>query len=114
MTIHAGQLKRLVEIDRQIITQNDTGEEIAEWEVVGDFWARIEPISGAEALRANLNLSELDTRITFRWSPVLDEMTSDWRIRYKTTIYDISSPPIHKDMDRREIEVLARSGVTSG
>ena len=78
------------------------------------FWAHIHPLSGIEALRANVNLAEIDTRITLRWSSELDAMTSDWRIRHKTTIYDISSPPIHKDLDRREIEVLARSGVTSG
>ena len=112
--MRAGELKRPVQIDRQVVTQNDTGEEIATWELIGTFWGHIHPLSGNEALRANVNLSELDTRITLRWSPRLDEMTSDWRIRHKNKVYDISSPPIHKDLDRREIEVLARSGVTSG
>ena len=35
MTIQAGPLKRRVAIDRQIVTQNDTGEEIVEWDEVG-------------------------------------------------------------------------------
>jgi len=113
MTIQAGQLKKRVAIDQPINTQNETGEEITDWELVGTFWARIHPLNGREALQANVNISEMDTRITLRWSSVLDVMTTGWRIRFKDTIYDLKSV-LTLELARREIEVMAKSGVNLG
>jgi head-tail adaptor len=62
---------------------------------------------------AGANLSLMDTRITMRWTPEIDAISSKWRLRYKNIIYDVTSiAPI--DMNRREVEILAKSGTNQG
>lgn len=111
--INAGQLKHKVQIQQPIMVQNETGEEVPDWQPVGEYWANIEPLNGREILQANVNLSEMDTRIHVRWSTSLQSMTTGWRILFKNIIYDVKSALV-PDFARKEIEILAQSGINQG
>ncbi len=111
--MQAGKLNNRVAIDRPDVSQNETGEEIIVWHHVGTYWANIKPLRGREALRVNVNLAEMDTVIELRWTPGLDQMTTKWRMRRPNVIYDLKSIA-HVELDQREIEILAHSGVNEG
>jgi SPP1 family predicted phage head-tail adaptor len=111
--MRAGLIKKRVQIDEPLTVQNTTGEEITTWSEVATVWASIEPIRGREALLNGLNAAQMDTRIRCRWSPDLDEMDTEWRIRYKEQVFDLISIA-HIMTGRRELEILAKSGTNLG
>jgi SPP1 family predicted phage head-tail adaptor len=111
--MRAGLTKKRVQIDEPVTAQNSTGEEITTWSEVATIWASIEPIRGREALLNGLNAAQMDTRIRCRWNPELDAINSEWRIRYKETVYDVVSIA-HIMTGRRELEILAKSGTNLG
>jgi SPP1 family predicted phage head-tail adaptor len=111
--MQAGKQNRRVAIDVPMTTQNATGEEITDFVELSEVWASIEPIRGREALLNGLNAAQMDTRIRMRWSEALDAMTTEWRIRYKETYYDLISIA-HIRTGHRELEILAKSGTNLG
>lgn len=111
--MRAGLLTRRLLLEEPVVSQNETGEEIATWAPLGEVWATIEPIRGREALVAGANLSIMDTKIVLRWSPTVDAITTKWRASYRDTIYNIVSIA-HIRIGRRQIELLCRSGASEG
>ena len=111
--MRAGLLTRRLALEEPVVSQNETGEEETVWAPLGEVWATIEPIRGREALLAGVNLATMDTKITIRWSPDVDAVTTKWRASYRDTIYDIVSVA-HKNLGRRQIELLCRSGSNEG
>ncbi len=109
--MRAGTLTRRLLLERPEVTQNETGEEEIEWIPLGSVWAAIQPIRGREALIAGANLSIMDTKITIRWSETVDAVNEKWRASYRGTIFNIVSVS-HLKLDRREIELLCRSGAS--
>lgn len=106
--------RHLLEVDAPTSTQDDTGAEIPGWAtMVSRVPASIEPLKGSEVLRANAIAGEMDTRIGMSWTPALNAMTSEWRLRYQNVIYNIVSIA-HIELRQREIEIMARSGINSG
>jgi SPP1 family predicted phage head-tail adaptor len=113
----AGILNRRVTIDRNVTTQDSSGDPVADWQAVATVWAAILPLTGREADVDNDILAEADTRIRMRYSPVTATLTPKHRIRYANrhgeTIYNI----VHVgDVDgaHDEMRVDARSGLSEG
>lgn len=111
--MNAGKLNRRIWVDEPVTTQSASGEQVGTFEPFAEVWGSIEPIRGREALVNTVNLSQMDTRIRLRWTPQLDAMTTEWRLRYKELIYDIVSIA-HVAMGRRELEVMCKSGTNQG
>lgn len=106
--------RHLIEVDAPTSTQDDTGAEIPGWATMSRrVPASIEPLKGNELLRANAIAGEMDTRIGIDWTPALNAMTSEWRLRYQNVIYNIVSIA-HIELRQREIEILAKSGLNTG
>lgn len=111
--MNAGKLNRRIAVDEPVITQGDSGEQVTTWEEFAEVWGAIEPVRGREALVNSVNLSQMDTKIRLRWTPQLDVMTTEWRLRYKGLLYDIVSI-VHVMTGKRELEVLCKSGANQG
>jgi SPP1 family predicted phage head-tail adaptor len=111
--MRAGALKRQVWLDEPTTSQNETGEEVVTFTPFAQVPASINPLRGREALIAGANLSIMDTKIVIRWSPQTAVVTSKWRARYGSTVYDVVSASNVKT-DRREIELLCKSGASNG
>jgi SPP1 family predicted phage head-tail adaptor len=109
----AGRQNRRIQVDEPIRTQNETGEDVRTFSEFATIWASIEPVRGREALLAGVNLSQMDTKIRTRWSSAMDQVTTEWRFRYKTTVYDILSVA-HLMTRKREIEFICKSGTNEG
>jgi SPP1 family predicted phage head-tail adaptor len=112
--MRAGLLRHRVQFDEAVTTQDDTGGEVVTWTYRFTEWARIEPRSGREQLRANQILADADTKIVLRWSPTTDQINATWRCRHGNLIYNIMAPPSHIEFGRRTIELLVKSGLNNG
>jgi SPP1 family predicted phage head-tail adaptor len=113
----AGILDRRVTIDRNVTTQDSSGDPVADWQEVATVWAKITPLTGREGDIDGSILAEADTRIRLRYSPVTATLSPVNRIRYvgkyATTIYNIVSAA-NVDIAHVEVLIFAHSGLNDG
>jgi SPP1 family predicted phage head-tail adaptor len=107
-------MRHTVWADERVSLPDGAGGQALTWVPRFAFKASIEPITGREQMRANQPLADLDTRITLRWSKDAAALNATWRLRHGSVIYDIKRPPVEKTLGRREIEILAGSGLNQG
>jgi len=107
-------MRHTVAADERVTAPDGAGGEAVTWVQRLKFKARIEPVGGREQLRGNQLLADVDTRITLRYSRAAAAITPTWRLRHGGRIYDISAPPIEKNLGHAEIEILASSGLNDG
>lgn len=111
--MRAGRLRHRLVVEEAHVgsISADAGEET--WVPRGTVWAAIEPIKGAESNVSNQILAEMDTKIIVRWSEFIDGVSAKWRLKHKTTIYNIVSIA-HKNLGQREVEFMCKSGLNNG
>lgn len=99
---------RVVYLEPVAVSEDNGGERI---EYVPRFrrWSAVEPIKGAEALRANQPLAVMDTRILARHTAAFDSVTEKWRALHRGTLYDLVSV-VNVRMSDRDVEIMAKSG----
>lgn len=103
----AGRLKERVTIERLTQGQDEIGQPINEWRVLGTVWAAVEPLNGREYLAAGAEQSQVTTRIRIRYFAGL---TSADRVTHEGTQYDIKS--VIDPQTRREEIVLMCATLT--
>lgn len=118
--MRAGRLRQRIVLETAVDTQDQTtGEPVRTWSTLAEVWASIEPLKMREALLSNVLLSETDTRILIRWSPVLANLGTKTRVRWTGVdgrlerIFDVVSVR-EPDTKRKELELLCKSGVNEG
>jgi SPP1 family predicted phage head-tail adaptor len=111
--MRAGALRHRIGCWEPVVTQNETGEEVVTYPTSFEVWGLIEPLHGRETLQASQVNAEFDTRIGIRWSPDTDRMNAKWRLTHLAVIYNIVSIA-HVMMGRRELEIMATSGLNEG
>ena len=107
-------MRHTVWADERTSVSDGAGGQTATWVPRFAFKASIEPITGREQMRANQPLADLDTRIRLRWSESAAAINATWRLRHGSVIYDIKRPPVETHLGKREIEILAGSGLNQG
>jgi len=107
-------MRHTVWADERLAVADGAGGEKVTWVPRLKFKARIEPVSGREQLRGNQLLADTNTRITLRYSRAAAAIKPTWRLRHGAQIYNISAPPIEKNLGHAEIEILASSGLNDG
>jgi len=112
--MQAGKLRHRVIFDEPVTSQAANGEEIVTFVEAFRLSSKIEPLNGRERTQAGQVVAEGSTRISIRWSEQAARITAKWRARHRDTIYNISGPPAEIDMAKREIEILATSGLNEG
>ena len=83
----AGQLKRRIEIQSAVTTQDDFGAEIETWKQDAVVWARIQPVQGKEFESADQITAEVTHKIMIRYFAGL---STKQRIKYGTRVFDIN------------------------
>lgn len=107
--MRAGRLRHRVVYLEPVAAIEPNGSEVIEYVPRFRRWSAVEPIKGAEALRANQPLGVMDTRILTRWSPEFDKVSDKWRATHRGVVYGLVSVVNAKTADR-EIEIMAKSG----
>lgn len=112
--MQTGKLRHRIACDAPVESRNDVGEAITTFVEQFKAAASIQPLRGRERLLSAQITADIDTRICVRWSPQTERITAAWRIRHGATVYNIAAPPAHIDMARREIEIMATTGLNQG
>lgn len=116
-----GKLDKRITLQKPAVpgTQGTDGAMAQAWTTVasaaadGKWWASIEPIRGAELLRAGQNLGAMDTRIRLRHAGVLAGLDATWRAVHGSTVYNIVSP-VNVALANREFELMCQTGMNEG
>jgi SPP1 family predicted phage head-tail adaptor len=111
--MQAGSLRQRVAFDEPVTSQDATGDEIVTWTPAFELWASVAPLTGREQMVGGGILAEGNTRIHLRWSDQAARINAKWRARHGDTVYNLKSVA-HLESGRREIEIMAKSGVDSG
>lgn len=112
--LQRGKYRHRIACDEPVTSTAENGEELVSFVEAFKLWSRIEPINGRERTTGNQVIAEGSTRIRIFWSTQAARINAKWRLRHRDTIYNISDPPAEIEMGRREIEILATSGVNLG
>lgn len=67
MSIVAGELNRIIQLQSVTYAASAEGERTPTWITYGNAWAKIEPLSGREIERAKSFGSSVSVRITLRY-----------------------------------------------
>lgn len=111
--LNAGSLRHQLTVQQPVMTQDASGDPVVSWTTLGTIRGAIEPLRGREVTLNSQILSEMDTRITVRYSPMTAQITALHRLVHQGTPFNIISIA-QKDLGQREIEILCRSGINNG
>jgi SPP1 family predicted phage head-tail adaptor len=111
--VRPGQLRHRIAVDVPARTQSASGEIVNGWTTLTTVWGGIEPARASEAVVANQQLGDLDTKIVIRWSERVADISSAWRLRHQTTVYDIKSVA-NVRQENRTLEIMCKSGRNRG
>lgn len=116
MSIEAGKLRYVVELQRQVRTQDPaTGLITTTWEKVKDLWAAVEPASVREFNRSAAMQSQQTGHIIIRY---FDDVDASMRIvhtkRGRKFIYNIHGVLPDKDSGLEYITLSVSQGVNDG
>lgn len=114
MTIMAGRLKHVIEVQRRVAHRDDYGEQQYIWETVHDCRASIEPLRGTETHPSSVEFEQVECRIRMRYHPNLADLSArDRIIRRRQSdewdIYEIVSVTVPWEMNR-EVVVMCMRG----
>lgn len=115
MTLAAGKLRHLVEIQEKVQTRV-SGSSALQWLWTkitdGDWWVAIEPLSTREFMAAGAMQGKATARIIGRYRP---DVTSAMRIKHNDAIYSIEGPPLaDKESGLEYITLLVSQGTNKG
>lgn len=107
--------RHLIAVEQSFPVQDASGDPVPSWIAISTVPASIEPMRGREFGSGAAILGEMDTRIKFRWAPAYKLLDAKWRIREidRGTIYNIVSVA-EVNLNQREFEVMAKSGINAG
>ena len=65
--MRAGRMDRLITLKAKVVTTNDFGEEIEEWQDVGTIWAERLELRGNERWNAMQTVANITCKYRIRW-----------------------------------------------
>jgi SPP1 family predicted phage head-tail adaptor len=100
-----GERRHRVVFQSATIAQDALGEPVKTWANLCTSWSMVQPMKGAERLKANQVQADLTTRIVTRARSELSALAPDDRATWSGHTYDIKAV-IHRDHRRHELEIL--------
>lgn len=97
--MRAGLLDRRVTLQKALIAQNDTGEEIKTWVDVATVWAEEKPTRGGERFTNPQLIGKAPTTFRIRWSSTVRVLTDLHRAKFDGRYWDIVDV---REINRRE------------
>jgi SPP1 family predicted phage head-tail adaptor len=101
------QLNQRIRLERRVSSDNSRGELTHTWELVAVLWAQANPLRGRDFFAAAQMQDEITTRFRIRYRTGID---STMRIVWKGGYYDIKGQPIEVDGGREWIDLMCKAG----
>lgn len=105
------QLNQRIVIERRVKTENTRGEVTYTWEIFATVWAQANPLRGRDYFAAAQLQDEITTRFRIRYRTGID---SSMRVVWKGGYYDIKGQPIEVDGAREWIDLMCKAGPQDG
>ena len=106
MAISAGNLRKLITIEKPQETRNEIGEAVRTWVEHCKVWAKFEALTGRELFLAQQTQSEIVARVRCRY---VQGITTAMRVTFRGVSYAIvSADPREND---RELEIMVSAGL---
>lgn len=103
--MRAGGLDRRIVIERVSVTYDEFNAPVEQWSTLATVWASKVDVKDGERFRADAVSSEITTRFRIRYSTTVADVSPRDRISYDGRLYDIVAV---KEVGRREgIEITA-------
>ena len=103
--LNSGQFRHLITFQKNMVTQDELGQETSEWQDFKSAMAMIKTLQGREYFEARQTQSETAVRFVIRYTP---EIEGDMRILYDGKTYDIVAPPINDDELDKTITLITK------
>ena len=100
--VDIGKLNRRITFLRLKTTEDEMGQDKAEWEEYCSVWATIKPCKSSEYNFMSKLKPEVTHRVYIRFRKGI---TADMRIQYQGRIYSIAGPPLDMDDLHRMLEI---------
>lgn len=107
----AGQLDQRLTFQAQLPGQDARGQASGQWVTAFTCWGAAEPLRGREFFAAAQLQSEVTVRFRIRWRAGVH---GRMRVLWRGQPYEIEGDPIDIRGERRELQVMCRSGVRAG
>lgn len=87
----AGQFDRRITLQSPVLTRDDIGGFITNWETVATVWAKRLGAKGREIYAAGREIGAVDEAFQIRFSSQVEFILPTWRLIYKGQNYNITS-----------------------
>ena len=102
----AGRLRNRITIQQKVVGKDALGQDVDLWVDVCKVRAEIRDISGREYQSSQAEQTQTDCKILIRHR---NDITSDMRVMYNGTYYDIKA--VLEDVKRTRLELPCQKGV---
>lgn len=103
--MRAGNLDRRIVIERATVSHDQFNAPVEVWGTLATVWASKTDVKDGERMRADAVSSEITTRFRIRYSTTVADVSPKDRVQFDGRIYDIVAV---KEIGRREgIEITA-------
>ena len=109
--MRAGELDRRVTLQRAVITRDDYNNETSTWGDIATVWAKYEPVSDGEKVRAGERASEIGARFTVRYSSQVADLGPKDQLVFAGRTYAITRVKEIGWREGLEITVVGRDDV---
>ena len=100
-------LNHRVRIEQRVKSTNSRGEVTYVWALLITVWAQASPLRGRDFFAAAQVQSEITTRFRIRYRTGIDETM---RVVWRGALYDIKGPPIEVNGEREWIDLMCKAG----
>jgi SPP1 family predicted phage head-tail adaptor len=108
--MNPGLFRHRITLLKMVVTEDEIGQQIEEWQPFRTCWAAIKTVSGREYFAAASVQAERTYRFIIRYTPGINETM---RIDYQGRKFDIQSV-LNDDERRKTLTIIATERVTSG
>lgn len=102
-----GDLRHSILLKRRVATRDEKGNETVTYIPLSKRTAaKVEPIRGREYEALQQAQSEVDLRCTMHYRT---DVQVDWRVEWRDKEYEIASPPIDVNGEKKWLELMCRT-----
>lgn len=87
-----------ITLQRRQAGQDSIGQPIESWIDLPPVWSHVKFQTGAEAIRANADVSTVKASIRIR---ARQDVDAGMRVKFKQWVFELKSPPLPDDRDPR-------------
>jgi len=108
--MNPGLFRHRISLLQLVVTEDEIGQQIEDWQPVRECWAAIKTVSGREYLAAASIQAERTYRFIIRFTPGIHE---NMRVVFQDRLFDIKSV-LNDNEDRKTLTIIATERVESG